>query len=93
MHFQQIKKEILKGLPFASGYLDNILIFSENIERNSEHLGAVFDRVGMTGLKMKIMKYDLLKCDLHYLGHLISGKGIYHLPEKLHQRPSCAKDI
>ena len=35
------------------------------------------------GLKLKESKCDFFKKEIHYLGHLISDKGMYPLPEKL----------
>ena len=35
------------------------------------------------GLKLKESKCDFFKKEIHYLGHLISDKEIYPLPEKL----------
>ena len=40
IHFQQLKNEVLKGLPCAYRYFDDILVFSEN-----KHLRTVFDRL------------------------------------------------
>ena len=35
--------EILKDVPFTFGYLDDILVFSDNNEKHLEHLRTVFD--------------------------------------------------
>ena len=37
----------------------------------------------MADLKLKRNKCNFFKCELHYLGSLISRKGMYPLPEKL----------
>ena len=42
-HFQKIISPLPKCLPFAFGYLGDILIFSENTKKHLEHLRAVFD--------------------------------------------------
>ena len=82
-HFQKLINKVLKGIPFTSGYLDNILVFSENKEKHLKQLRTVFDRLQAADLKLKRTKCDVLKSEPHYLGHLISGKDIYPLPEKL----------
>ena len=82
-HFQQLINEVLKGLPFAFGHLDDILVFSENNEKHLNYLRIVFDGLGAAYLKFKRTKCDFFNCELNYLGHLIAGKGIYPLPEKL----------
>ena len=43
----------------------------------------MFDRLQAADLKYKRTKCDLLKCRLHYLGHLISGEGIYPSSKKV----------
>ena len=51
-HSPQLTKEVLKGLPFAFGYLDEILIFNENTDKHIEYLTTVFDRLRTTNLKL-----------------------------------------
>ena len=52
-HFQQLINEVLKGIPYALGYLDDILIFSVSVEKHLKHLRNVFDRLKMKDLKIK----------------------------------------
>ena len=42
-----------------------------------------FRKLKAAGLKLKESKCDFFKSEIHYLGHLISDKGIQPLPEKL----------
>ena len=44
-HFQQLIHEVLKGLLFPFGYLEDILVFSKNNEKHLEHLRTVFNRL------------------------------------------------
>ena len=44
MHFPLLINEVLKGLPFAYEYLDDILIFSETVEKDFVHLRTIFNR-------------------------------------------------
>ena len=83
VNFQQIINEVLKGLSVAFRYLDNILVFSENNEKHLKDLRTIFDTLWTVDVKLKRTKCYFFKCDLHYLGHLISEKGIYPFPEKL----------
>ena len=82
-YFQRLVDEVLRGLPFAFGYLDDILIFSPNIKTHLEHIKILFDRLRKANLKLKESKCTLLKKHVQYLGHLISGEGIEPIPEKL----------
>ena len=42
-NFQRLVEEVLWGLPFAFGYLDDILIFSPNVKTHLEHIKILFD--------------------------------------------------
>ena len=64
-------------------YLDDILIFSPDIETHLQHLEAIFARLGEVGLKLKRVKCNFIKEHLQYLGHVISGRGITPVPKKL----------
>ena len=82
-YFQRLVHEVLRGLPFAFGYLDDILIFSSGIEAHLKHLREVFLRLREAKLKLKASKCSFFKKHIQYLGHLVSGDGIEPLPEKL----------
>ena len=82
-YFQLLMNKVLEGLKFAMTYLDDIIIFSENELQHLEHLETVFSQLRQAGLKMKCSKCDFSKSKIHYLGHLISPKGISPLPNKL----------
>ena len=49
---------------FAFGYLDDILIFSETVEKHFKHLRTVFDRLRMAGLKLK--RKTLIPSSINY---------------------------
>ena len=82
-YFQRLVHEVLRGLPFTFGYLDDILIFSSGVEAHLEHLRKVFLRLREAKLKLKASKYSFFKKHIQYLGHLVLGDGIEPLPEKL----------
>ena len=82
-YFQRLVHEVLRGLPFTFGYLDDILIFSSGVEAYLEHLRKVFLRLRGAKLKLKASKCSFFKKHIQYLGHLVLGDGIEPLPEKL----------
>ena len=82
-YFQRLIHEVLKGITFAFGYLDDILIFSPDNKTHLEHLEVVFRRLREADLKLKASKCNFFKKHIQYLGHLVSGEGIEPLPEKL----------
>ena len=82
-YFQRLINEVLSGLTFAFGYLDNILVFSPDMETHLKHLRILFERLRSADLKLKEVKCNFLKKHIQYLGHIISGEGITPVPEKL----------
>ena len=40
-YFQRLVDEVLRGLPFAFGYLDDLLIFSPDIETHLKHIKSI----------------------------------------------------
>ena len=82
-YFQRLFNKVIKGLPFAFGYLDNVLIHSPDIETHLQHIKIFFQRLREADLKLKNSKCNYFKTHVQYLGHLVSGKGIRPLPEKL----------
>ena len=82
-YFQRLVNEVLSGLTFAFGYLDDILVFSPDMETRLEHSRSLFTKLREADLKLKEVKCNFLKKHIQYLGHIISGEGITPLPEKL----------
>ena len=70
-YFQRLVDEVLRGLPFAFGYLDDILIFSPNIETRLEHIEILFQRLREANLKLKESKCNFLKKHVQYLGQYL----------------------
>ena len=82
-YFQRLVNEVLSGLTFAFGYLDNILIHSPDMETHLEHLRKLFIKLREADLKLKEVKCNFLKKHIQYLGHIVLGKCITPMPEKL----------
>ena len=82
-YFQRLVNEVLSDLTFAFGYLDDILVFSPDMETHMEHLRVLFERLQAADLKLKEVKCNFLKKHIQYLGHIVSGECITPLPEKL----------
>ena len=75
--------KVLKGLPFAIAYLDDIIIFSETPEHHLAHIRVVLKRLQAANLRMKRSKCSFFKKELHYLGHLFTTEGIKPQLEKV----------
>ena len=82
-YFQALISKVLKDLDFATGYLDDIIIYSRTEEEHLNHLEQVFAALKAAGLKLKRSKCDFFKSNLSYLGHMISSEGISPMPGKL----------
>ena len=82
-YFQRLVNEVLSVLLFAFGYLDDILVYSPDMETHLEHLRKLFIKLREADLKLKEVKCNFLKKHIQYLGHIVSGKGITPMPEKL----------
>ena len=82
-YFQRLINEVLSGLTFTFGYLDDILIFSPDMETHLKHLRILFERLRSADLKLKEVKCNFLKKHIQYLGHIISGEGITPVQERL----------
>ena len=97
-YFQRLINKVIKGLPFAFGYLDDMLIHSPDIETHLQHMRVLFQRLREADLKRKDSKCNYFKTHVQYLGHLVSGKGIKPQPEKLESvkkmpAPTTPKEI
>ena len=88
-YFQRLVNEVLSGITFAFSYLDDILVYSPDIETHLEHLRKLFMKLREVDLKLKEVKCNFLKKHIQYLGHIVSGKGITPMPEKL----ACIKEM
>ena len=82
-YFQQLVNQVLEGLDFAFGYLDDILVFSSDVDSHLEHIKILYQKLREANLKLKESKCNFLKKHVQYLGHIISGEGLEPVPEKL----------
>ena len=64
-------------------YLDDMIVYSKTPEEHIERLEAVFKKISDAGLKLKPSKCEFFKKRIHYLGHIVSHKGIETDPKKI----------
>ena len=55
-YFQLLVSKVIEELPFAFGYLDDILVFSANIKEHLEHVRVLFQRLRGADLKLSRRK-------------------------------------
>ena len=80
--FQRLMDKILRGLPFASTYIDDILVFSPDPIKHKEHLRQVFKYLQEAGLTPRGRKCHIGLTQVTYLGHVFSAKGMSPDPRK-----------
>ncbi len=68
---------------FVLVYLDDIIVFSRNLDDHFRHLETVFQRLREAGLKLKLKKCSFVKDSVHYLGHIVSASGLATDPAKV----------
>jgi hypothetical protein len=74
--FSRLVQKVLKGLePFASAYLDDILIFSTSWDEHLSHLAQVLNRIRNAGLTLNVAKCEFAHAQVEFLGHVV-GRGI-----------------
>ena len=76
--FQRAMELVLAGLTYSIClcYLDDIIIFSNNIGEHCE-------RFRQHNLRLNLSKCSFAARTVHYLGHLISEHGVCPLPSKV----------
>ena len=82
-YFQNLMNKVLNGLHFTLAYLDDVIIFTELAEQHLKHIQIVLTRLKQAKLQLKKSKCLFFKQELHYLGYLLTTKGIKPPSEKV----------
>ena len=75
-YFQNLMNKVLNGLLFTLAYLNDVIIFSKLAEQHLKHIQIVLTRLKQAKLCLKKSKCLFFKQELHYLGHLLTMKGL-----------------
>ena len=75
-YFQELMTGMLKDIPFAIAYLDDIIIFSKTPQEHLSHILMVFEKLKTANLLMKKSKCIFFSKEIQYLGHILSATGI-----------------
>ena len=68
---------------FTVPYLDDLLIDSATFEQHLKHLRLVLQRLKRHGIRVKASKCHLFKCEISYLGRIISSAGYTTDPKNI----------
>jgi hypothetical protein len=83
---------------FVHVYMDDIIIFSKNLDEHLIHVEQVLRRLREKNFTLNRAKCHFAKRELDFLGHVVSKDGIKKQPEKVRAIrdfpvPTCVKDI
>ena len=81
--FQRLMDGILRDVPFAFVYLDDILVASHSPREHSQHLRQIFTLLSSNGLVIIRAKCIFGVDELDFLGHHFSSRGIAPLAERV----------
>ena len=83
--FQGMMNSIFSDLLdiFVIVYLDDILVFSDDITNHRNHVSLVLSRLRDNCLYAKLSKCAFDQNSVEFLGHIVSPAGISPLPEKI----------
>ena len=81
--FQRLMDSVLRGLPFAFVYVDDILIASKSAKEHKEHLRQVCQLLEDNGLVIRKDKCIFGVPEIEFLGHKVTAAGILPLPDRV----------
>ena len=81
--FQRLMDRVLRGLPFAMVYVDDILVYSSDERSHKQHLRQVFQRLVDYGLTLHGEKCAIGVQEVSYLGHTFTKHGMIPDPSKV----------
>jgi len=83
--FQRLMDTVLSGLNYeiCLAYLDDIIVFSRDLETHLQRLEQLFKRLREVNLKLKPSKCCMLQKRVNFLGYTVSQAGVGTDPEKI----------
>ena len=74
--FQRLMDVVMRGLPFVTTYIDDVLIHSASEELHKSHLEQAFQWLREAGLTLRGSKCQIGMAQVTYLGHTFSRAGV-----------------
>ena len=98
--FQRVMQTIFRDelLEILIVYLDDIIVFSQDISTHLKRLEMVFRKLQEHGLKIEAKKCQFFRPKVTYLGHVVSAEGVATDPAKTEAvtnwpKPKTLKDL
>ena len=87
----------LKG-SFVFNFVDDLVVYSPSIEEHRIHVREVLNRLQGIGFTLNPEKVVFGATEIKYLGHLISGRGVKILPDRVlavqqYPRPTSLRSL
>lgn len=64
-------------------FFDDILVYNNSYEEHLQHLQQVLSLLAKDHWVVKLKKCQFSKQEIHYLGHILTGKGVHTDPAKV----------
>jgi hypothetical protein len=76
--YSRLIAKALQHLPshFHLCYIDDVLVYSNNVTEHFHHLELILQAHANAGMKLKLKKCKIARNEVEYLGHLVSQEGI-----------------
>ncbi|CAH8656626.1 unnamed protein product [Schistosoma haematobium] len=81
--FQRFIDNLLRDMPFAQGYIDDLLIASPDLQSHEQHVQAVLKGLDEHGINIHQSKCVFGVQTLEFLGHTISPEGIKSIKKEV----------
>ena len=83
--FTRLMETVMRGLHYKIllTYLDDVIVYSDSIDRQLDRLKTCFERLRQAHLKLKPRKCDLFQTTVQYLGHTVTSEGVGTDPSKI----------
>jgi hypothetical protein len=81
--FQEAMDQVFTDCPNTIPYVDDVIIFSGNMEEHKQHLSNVLQQCRAFNIKLKASKCKFGRSSVTYLGHIVSTDGIRKDPTKV----------
>ncbi len=83
--FQKLMNKVLRQYigKFVQVYLDNVIIYSNNLDEHKKYIKAVLEKIRKVNLKLKPSKCQQFQTELKFVGHLVGRNGIRPDPQNV----------
>ena len=83
--FQKLINKVLRQYigKFVQVYLNDVIIYSNNLDEYKRHIKAVLEKIRRANLKLKLSKCQWFQIELKFVGYLVGRNGIRPNPQNV----------